>query len=189
MATIEWIMAELLLHPDKLSKAKSEIRAVIRDKKLIEDSDISKLPYLQAVMKEAFRLHPPGPLLIPRAAERDMEIRGYFIPKGARILCNVWAMGRDPSIWPNPDSFEPERFLDNKIDYKGLHAELIPFGSGRRVCPGIPLAHRIMHATVAALIGNFDWEFAEGEKDRNGEFFGGLALQREAPLIVVPVKP
>ncbi|KAH6835354.1 hypothetical protein C2S53_006098 [Perilla frutescens var. hirtella] len=190
-STIEWVMTELLRQKDiVLSKATSEVRKVLGGKKLIQDSDITtRLPYLQAVINETFRLHPPAPLLFPRSAEEDMELGGYLIPKDTRMILNVWAMGRDPSVWANAESFEPDRFLDANIDYKGLHFNLIPFGSGKRICPGLPLAHRVIHEATAALIGNFDWEFAAGEKHRNHEHFTGLTLRRQAPLKAIPLKP
>lgn len=187
--SIEWIMTELLFHPDKLHKLKEELNRVVGEKEQIRESDIPRLPYLQAVIKETLRYHPPGPLLLPRRSEADQVVNGYMIPKGAQILFNVWAMGRDPSIWPNPDSFEPERFLDKKVDFKGQHFELIPFGAGRRICPGMPLATRILQMTVAVLVHNFEWKL-EKEKDHadhKGEVLG-VALRRAVPLRAIPIK-
>lgn len=187
--TTEWIMTELLLHPDIFSKVKDEMKSVVGDSKIIDEADISRLPYFQAVVKEIFRYHPPGPLLLPRKANEDTEINGYFIPKDTQVLVNVWSIGRDPSVWPNPESIDPERFLNKNIDYKGQCFELTPFGSGRRICLGLPLAHRLVHTIVAALIHNFDWKFAPGESERNREQFSGATLRREAPLMAIPVKP
>ncbi|KAI3472968.1 hypothetical protein Pfo_029393 [Paulownia fortunei] len=189
--TVEWAMTELLLNPEKLSKAKQELRTVIGENKQVQESDMSRLPYFQAVIKETFRFHPPGPLLIPRKSEYDVDVSGYTIPKGTQMLVNVWAMGREPSIWSNPDSFEPQRFLDCKIDFKGQDFELIPFGSGRRICPGLPLANRMLHILVATLIHNFDWKLelgAEEEEVHKGELFG-LSLRRAVPLMAIPIKP
>nr|WEQ50540.1 cytochrome P450 76AH55 [Salvia officinalis] len=185
--SIEWIMTELLFHPDKLRKLKEELNSVVGENEQIRESDIPRLPYLQAVVKETLRYHPPGPLLLPRRSEADQEVNGCMIPKGAQILFNVWAMGRDPSIWENPESFEPERFLNKKVDFKGLHYELIPFGAGRRICPGMPLATRILQMTVAVLVHNFEWKL-EREKDHadhKGEVLG-VALRREVPLRAIP---
>ncbi|KAL0325548.1 UNVERIFIED_CONTAM: cytochrome [Sesamum radiatum] len=121
----------------------------------------------------------------------DLEIKNYFIPKYAVILINIWAIGRDPSIWPNPHSFEPERFLNSEVDTKGHDFELIPFGGGRRICPGVPLAQRMLHVTVASLVHNFDWELEPGnapeDVDLNEKF--GLSLQKAVPLKAVPTKP
>nr|WJZ49104.1 cytochrome P450 [Isodon lophanthoides var. gerardianus] len=187
--SIEWIMTELLFHPDKLHKLKQELKSVVGEKEQVRESDIPRLPYLQAVVKEALRYHPPGPLLLPRRSEADQEVNGYMIPEGAQILFNVWAMGRDPALWPNPDSFEPERFLERKIDLKGQHFELIPFGAGRRICPGMPLAARILQMTTAVLVHNFEWKL-EKEKDHpdhKGEVLG-VALRRAVPLRAIPFK-
>ncbi|KAI3460199.1 hypothetical protein Pfo_016862 [Paulownia fortunei] len=189
-STIEWTMTELLLNPEKMANAKNELRTVIGENKQVEESDIPRLPYLQALIKETFRYHPPGPLLIPRKAEDDVKINGYTIPKNAQILVNAWAIGRDSSIWSNPSSFEPERFLDSEIDFKGQDFMLIPFGSGRRMCPGLPLADRMLHLTVASLIHNFDWKLEPGVKpeevDTNERF--GLSLHKAVPLKAIPIK-
>nr|WJZ49112.1 cytochrome P450 [Isodon lophanthoides var. gerardianus] len=189
MVAIEWVMTELMQHPDVLSKAKEELRNVIGDRKMIDEAEIPSLPYLGAVIKESFRLRPAVPLLSPRKAIEDMEINGYFIPKDTTIILNAWAISRDPSVWPNPESFEPQRFLNNNIDYKGQSSQLTPFGSGRRICPGLPLAHRTLFTVVATLIHNFDWKFAEGESKRNKEVLVGGSLHRESPLMVIPLKP
>nr|UXG91340.1 miltiradiene/abietatriene hydroxylase [Callicarpa americana] len=188
--SIEWIMSELILNPDKLAKVKNELKTVVGESKQVQESDMPRLPYLQAVIKEVLRYHPPGPLLLPRKAEYDQEVNGYLIPKGTQVLVNVWAMGRDPRVWTNPESFEPERFLDQKIDFKGQDYELIPFGSGRRICPGMPLANRILHMTTAILVHNFDWKLEEGaaDADHKGELFG-LAVRRAVPLRIIPIKP
>ncbi|KAG8388764.1 hypothetical protein BUALT_Bualt02G0159200 [Buddleja alternifolia] len=186
---VEWGMTELLRNPNKMSKAKDELRVVIGENNRIKESDISRLPYLQAVMKENLRLHPVVPLLVPKKTEVDVEINGYMIPKNAQLVINAWAIGKDPSIWSNSDSFEPERFLNNKIDYKGQDFELIPFGSGRRICPGLPLASRMSHLMLASLIHNFNWKLEPGVKpeelDTNEKF--GLTLHKVVPLKAVPI--
>ncbi|KAK4486232.1 hypothetical protein RD792_008902 [Penstemon davidsonii] len=190
-STVEWAITELLLNPTKMSRAKNELRTVVGENKQVEESDISTLPYLQAVIKEILRFHPAGPLLIPHKSEADVEINGYTIPKNTQILVNVWAMGRQSNLWSSPNSFEPERFLDNKVvDFKGQYFEYIPFGSGRRICPGLPLANRMLHILVASLIQNFDWELEPGTKpedvDTTEKF--GLALHKAVPLKALPVK-
>lgn len=186
--TIEWAMTELLRNPSMLSKVKDEVRSVLEDRKIMQDEDISRLPYLEAVIEEVLRYH-PAVLFIPRAADHDREINGYFIPKGTHVTINTWAISRDPTIWRNPESFDPGRFLNNNINSKGQCFEFVPFGSGRRICPGMPLALRVVPTTIAALIHNFDWKFAEGESERNGELFTGASLHREAPLMAIPHKP
>ncbi|KAG8380217.1 hypothetical protein BUALT_Bualt07G0170400 [Buddleja alternifolia] len=187
--TTEWVMTELLLNPEIMSNAKHELKTVVGDNAEIRESDLSKLSYLQAVIKENFRYHPTGPVLVPHKSETDVEINGYIIPKDAQILVNVWAMGRESSLWSNPTSFEPERFLDNKINMKGQDYKLLPYGSGRRVCPGQPLAHRMLHLIVATLIHNFDWKF-EGikGKDVNREEKFGMILRKGVPLRAIPIK-
>ncbi|KAL3849387.1 hypothetical protein ACJIZ3_011269 [Penstemon smallii] len=183
--TVDWTMTELLLNPSKMSNLKNELNLVVGKGKKVEESDISKLPYLQAVIKEVFRYHPPAPFLIPHKADADIEIDGgYMIPKNTQVIVNVWAIGRDSRIWSNPYSFEPERFLDSKIDVKGQDFELIPFGSGRRICPGMPLAHQMIHLMVATLVHNFDWE--PKELNTNDKF--GLSLRRVLPLKAIPIK-
>ncbi|KAL8058763.1 hypothetical protein ABFX02_03G042400 [Erythranthe guttata] len=188
--TVEWAMTELLKNPEIMSKAKDELRNVIGENKQVEESDISKLPYLRALIKETFRFHPVGPFLIPHKANANVEMNGYVVPKDAQILVNIWAMGRDPSIWSNADMFEPERFLDNKIDYKGHDFEFIPFGSGRRICPGMPLAHIMVHLMMASLIHNFEWKLDPGTKPEDldlNEMFG-LSLHKAVPLKAFPIK-
>lgn len=183
-------MAELIRNPKKMAKARNELQTVIGEKGEVEESDISRLPYLQAVFKETLRLHPAGPLLVPHKAEADTEINGYIVPRNSQILVNIWAIGRDSSIWSNPESFEPERFLDSKMDIRGQDFELIPFGSGRRICPGMPLAYRMVHLVVASLIHNFDWKLEQGikpqELDMKEKF--AFSLKKAVPLKAVPVK-
>ncbi|VVA36199.1 PREDICTED: geraniol [Prunus dulcis] len=190
-ATLEWAMAELLRNPEKLSKAQEELKQVVGKGKPVEESDITRLPYLQAIIKETFRLHPVVPLLLPRRAQADIEICGYIVPKGAQVLVNAWAIGRDPTIWDNPTSFIPERFLGLDIDVTGQNFELIPFGGGRRICPGLPLAMRMLNLMLGSLINSFDnWKLEDGvvpEKMNMDEKFG-LTLQMAHPVIAVPVK-
>nr|XP_011457550.1 PREDICTED: geraniol 8-hydroxylase-like [Fragaria vesca subsp. vesca] len=155
-----------------------------------QESNIARLPYLQAIIKETFRLRPVAPLLLPRKAETDVEIGGYIVPKGAQVLVNIWAIGRDPSIWDNPNSFMPERFLgsDNQIDVMGNNFELIPFGSGRRICPGLPLAMRMLHLMMGSLINCFDWKLEDGvlPETMNLEDKFSISLQMAQPLKAVP---
>ncbi|KAL3634165.1 hypothetical protein CASFOL_021219 [Castilleja foliolosa] len=188
--TVEWAMMELLINPDKMAKAKNELKIVIGENEQVQESDISKLPYLQALVKETLRHHPAAPLLAPHKAIEDVEVNGYTIPQNTQILVNVWAIARDSSIWANPTSFEPERFLDSEIDFKGQDFTLLPFGSGRRMCPGLPLADRMLHLMVACLIHNFDWKLEAGVKledvDTSEKF--GLSLHKAVPLKALPIK-
>ncbi|XP_047983334.1 ferruginol synthase 1-like [Salvia hispanica] len=187
---LEWIMEELMSHPDKMAKVKAELKSVMGDQKVVDERQMPNLPYLQAVVKESLRLHPPGPLLLPRKAGSDQVVNGYLIPKGSQVLINVWAMGRDESIWKNANTFEPERFLDQKTDFKGQDYELIPFGSGRRLCPGLPLANRILHTVTATLVHNFDWKLERpdaSDAERQGVLFG-FVVRRAEPLRIIPFK-
>ncbi|KAL2477929.1 Cytochrome [Forsythia ovata] len=188
--TVEWTMSELLRNPNKLLKTRNELQDVIGVNGLIQESDISRLPYLQAVVKETFRFHPIAPLLVPHKANTDIEINGYVVPKNAQILVNIWASGRDSNTWSSPDSFMPERFLDRKTDFRGQDFELIPFGAGRRICPGLPLADRMVHLMLATLICKFEWKLEEGlnpeEMDMSEKF--GLTLQKVIPLKAFPIK-
>jgi cytochrome P450 len=182
-------MAELLHNPEALSRAKLELQQVIGKGKLVKESDIPQLPYLQAIVKETLRLHPPVPLLLPRKAGADVEIYGYIIPKDAQVLVNAWAIGRDKSSWDNAESFMPERFLGKEIDVKGRNFELLPFGGGRRTCPGLLLALRMLHLMLGSLIQAFDWELEDGVKpeDLNMEDKFGITMQRAHPLRAVPI--
>ncbi|KAI3495020.1 hypothetical protein L1887_37125 [Cichorium endivia] len=189
--TLEWAMAELIRNPQKMETVRSEIVTLMHNNKgNIQETYISQLPYLQAVIKETLRLHPPAPFLVPHQAKHDVEVQGFIIPKNAQILCNVWAMGRDPNIWSDPELFMPERFLEINIDYKGQDYEFIPFGAGRRICPGLNIGHRMLHIMLGSLIHKFDWKL-EGNiraQDMDMEEKFGLTLPRKVPLMVFPVK-
>ncbi|KAF8028832.1 hypothetical protein BT93_E1483 [Corymbia citriodora subsp. variegata] len=191
-SSLEWAMAELLHNPEKIARAREELDRAGggRDGGTLQEPDIAGLPYLQAIVKETLRLHPPVPFLIPRKAERDVEICGFRLPRHAQVLVNVWAMGRDPGIWPDPDRFVPERFLGREIDFKGRDFELIPFGTGRRICPGMPLAYRMVHLILASLLRSFDWKLEQGARpedmDMTEKF--GITLQKATPLCAIPME-
>ncbi|MED6200793.1 hypothetical protein PIB30_088708 [Stylosanthes scabra] len=163
---LERAMTEVLHSPEVMFKAKQELEETIGRGNPIDESDIAKLPYLQAIVKESLRLHPPAPLLLPRKAKVDVEISGYRVPQGTRVLINEWAIGRNPNVWDNPNSFLPERFLGSTIDVKGRDFQLTPFGSGRRICPGSPLAMRMIHVMLGSLINSFDWKLGNMDKDQ-----------------------
>ncbi|KAL4562781.1 hypothetical protein LXL04_026811 [Taraxacum kok-saghyz] len=190
--TIEWAMAELIRNTKKMEIVRSEIVKLMQNNsENIEEKHIPQLPYLQAVIKETLRLHPPAPFLVPHQAIDNIEVKGFMVPKNAQILCNVWAMGRDPSVWSNPEMFMPERFLEVNIDYKGQDYQFIPFGAGRRICPGLSIAHRMMHIVLGSLIYKFDWKL-EGNiraEDMDMEEKFGLTLPRKVPLMAIPIKP
>ncbi|CAI0386882.1 unnamed protein product [Linum tenue] len=181
--TTEWAMAELINHPEILNRARKEIDSVVGKSRLVQESDIPNLPYLQAIVKETMRLHPAAPLIM-RESSRDCEIQGYKIPARTRLFVNVWAIGRDPNHWDEPLEFEPERFMDGKMDARGQHFEFLPFGSGRRVCPGTTLALHMVHANLAAMIQCFEWSDGNIVDMEEGV---GLTIPRAHPLICVPV--
>ncbi|GAB2227779.1 hypothetical protein Droror1_Dr00009606 [Drosera rotundifolia] len=189
-STIEWAMAELLSHPEKLKIGQAELQDVIGKGNQVQEADIPRLSYLNAVIKETLRLHPPVPFLVPRTVITDVTLGRYTVPKGARVLVNTWAMGRDRSIWERPSSFEPERFLNSKLDFKGHDFELIPFGAGRRMCPGLPMGSRMLHLVLGSLIHSFDWKLQEGVTPKNldmDEKFG-FTLNRARPLMAIAIK-
>ncbi|XP_010259651.1 PREDICTED: flavonoid 3'-monooxygenase [Nelumbo nucifera] len=191
-STVEWALAELIRHPDMLARAQRELDAVVGKDRLVTESDISQLTYLQAVIKETFRLHPSTPLSVPRMASEGCEINGYYIPKGSTLLVNVWAIARDPAIWPEPLQFRPERFLPGSkhanVDVRGNDFEVIPFGAGRRICAGMNLGLRMVHLLTATLVHALDWGLQEGQmaEKLNMEEAYGLTLQRAVPLTVHP---
>ncbi|XP_051146935.1 cytochrome P450 76T24-like [Andrographis paniculata] len=186
--TVEWAMAELIRNPNKLQKARHELRTVLSPDQLIQESDISRLTYLQSIIKETFRLHPTLPLLLPRKATKDTELNGYLIPKNAQIMVNTWAIGRDTEVWKDADKFIPERFMETDIDFRGQHFELTPFGGGRRICLGLPLAYRMVHIMLASLVKDYEWKLEEGVMKVDMEEKFGLSLQKAISLRIVPNK-
>lgn len=181
-------MAELLRNRKILLKAQTELREVI-GKDPLEESDFSRLPFLRAIVKETLRLHPPAPLLLPRKAREDTKIEGFLIPKDAQVIVNAWEIGRDKSIWEDASSFKPERFLGSEIDFKGRNFELIPFGAGRRICPGLPLATRMVHWILGSLIHSFDWKLEDGitPETINMDEKVGLTVVMAHPLRAIPL--
>ncbi|KAL2892356.1 Geraniol 8-hydroxylase [Bienertia sinuspersici] len=182
-------MTELLHNPQKMTKAQIELKQVFGKGGTIKESDISKLSYIQAIVKEIFRLHPPVPFLIPYKAQKDVEFCGYHVPKNAHIWVNVWAIGRDSKVWSNPILFSPERFVEREINVNGRNFELLPFGAGRRICPGMPLADRIVHLILSTLLHSFDWKYCDGisSKDIDVEEKFGITLQKARSLPAIPL--
>lgn len=184
-STIQWAMAELLKNPNSLSKLKAELNQITRP---VEEKDLGDLKYLQAVVKEVMRLHPSLPLLMPRNATEDTEFMGYVIPKDTIVLVNAWGIHRDPDSWEEPLSFRPERFEKSNVDYKGQCFELIPFGSGRRLCIGIVLGERMVSLSVARLVQEFQWELPAGKSaaDLDMREMMGISLRKLEPLKAIP---
>lgn len=181
-------MAEMLRNPDKMKKTQAELAEIIGKGKVIEEIDVVRLPYLWCVVKETLRLHSPAPLLIPRTVEQDVELCGYRVPKGSRVLVNVWAIGRDEAVWKDPLAFKPERFLESQLDVRGRDFELIPFGAGRRICPGLPLAIRMIPVMLGSLLNSFNWKLEGGlaPKELNMDEKFGITLPKTHPLRAVP---
>uniref|UniRef100_A0A0D3F6M5 Cytochrome P450 n=1 Tax=Oryza barthii TaxID=65489 RepID=A0A0D3F6M5_9ORYZ len=190
--TLEWVMAELLHNPAIMARVRAELSDVLGGKEAVEEADAARLPYLQAVLKEAMRLHPVGALLLPHfAAEDGVEIGGYAVPRGSTVLFNAWAIMRDPAAWERPDEFVPERFLGRSppLDFRGKDVEFMPFGSGRRLCPGLPLAERVVPFILASMLHTFEWKLPGGmtaeDVDVSEKFKSANVLA--VPLKAVPV--
>ncbi|KAF3440760.1 hypothetical protein FNV43_RR19046 [Rhamnella rubrinervis] len=189
-SAIEWAMSELMRSPEDLKKVQQELADVVGLERRLEESDYEKLTYFKCVVKEVLRLHPPIPLLLHETSE-DAEVAGYFIPKKSRVMINAYAIGRDPNSWEDPDTFRPSRFLKDGVpDFKGSNFEFVPFGSGRRSCPGMQLGLFALELTVGHLLHCFTWELPDGmkpsEMDMNDVF--GLTAPRASRLVAVPSK-
>ncbi|KAF3458026.1 hypothetical protein FNV43_RR02690 [Rhamnella rubrinervis] len=164
---VEWAMSEMLKNPRVMKEAQSEVRRVFHKMPNVDETQIHELKYLSAVIRETLRLHPPVPLLLPRESSRSCVIDGYDIPIKAKVLVNAWAIGRDPMHWFEAEKFWPERFLHDDglhIDYKGTDFEFIPFGAGRRICPGMTFAMIVVELTLAQLLFHFDWKLPNDMK-------------------------
>lgn len=186
-ATLTWAMSELVRNPKALKKAQDEVRRVIRSKNKVEESDVSQLQYLKLVVKETFRLHPASPLLVPRETIRHCKIDGYDILPKTLVLVNAQAIGRDPDCWEHPNEFMPERFMGSEVDYKGQHFELIPFGAGRRICPGMLFGTTTVELALANLLYFFNWELSLGTKmeDMDMSEAPGLTVHKKYDLLLV----
>ncbi|KAJ7945467.1 Cytochrome P450 [Quillaja saponaria] len=187
--TVVWAMAELIRNPRAMKKSQEEIRNCVGNKGEADEGDIEKLKYLKMVVKETLRLHPPTPLLIPRETMSHFKINEYDIDPKTQVYVNAWAIQRDPDIWTSPEEFVPERFEDD-IDFNGQNYELLPFGSGRRGCPGVYMGLITVELALANLLYFFDWKLPDGlkEEDVNMEELPGLAVHKKLPLKLVPVK-
>ncbi|KAL5222136.1 hypothetical protein ABZP36_026849 [Zizania latifolia] len=185
--TVEWALSELIRKPSIFAAATEELNRVVGGVRWVNEKDIPHLPYLEAIIKETMRMHPIAPLLVPRVAREDAAVGGYDIRKGTRLFINMWTIGRDPELWDSPEEFTPERFVGSKIDVKGQDFELLPFGSGRRMCPGYSLGLKAIQLSLATLLHGFTWRLPEGmtkEELSMDEVFG-LSTTRKYPLEVV----
>ncbi|XP_060197174.1 cytochrome P450 93B2-like [Lycium barbarum] len=183
--TVEWAIAELTNNPRVLKKAQQEIDKVVGKQRIVGELDGPNLPYIQAIINETFRLHPPIPLLIRKSVE-DCNVEGYQIPNGSLLFVNIWSIGRNPKYWENPMEFRPERFMEpikgGAIDAKGHCFELLPFGTERRGCPGSPLALRELHVVLSTMIQCFEWKAL----DSSGEVIVNGVDVTERPGLTAP---
>ncbi|XP_044946946.1 cytochrome P450 76M5-like isoform X2 [Hordeum vulgare subsp. vulgare] len=189
--SVEWTMAELIRNPAVMSKVRAELQEVLGAKQYPDESDINKLPYLRAVLMETMRLHPPSPLLIPHQVMAEgAEVGGFVVPKGAMVIVNLWAVMRDPASWTQPEAFLPERFVGADMDFRGKDRfEFMPFGAGRRACPGLPMATRVVMLILASLIHMFEWRLPEGMQpcDVDVRDRYRMSLNMVTPLKAVPM--
>ncbi|KAH6827618.1 hypothetical protein C2S53_015303 [Perilla frutescens var. hirtella] len=181
---MNWAMAEMMKNPAILKKAQDEVRLVFDGKGYVEESRIDELKYLKSVVKETLRMHPPGTLLLRKCSE-NCEINEYEIAAETQIIVNIWAINRDPKYWENGDCFEPERFLDSSVDFRGNHMEYIPFGAGRRICPGMNFGLANLQLPLAMLLYHFDWKLAAPEIDMTEAF--GITTKIKNDLFLVPL--
>ncbi|KAG7556414.1 Cytochrome P450 [Arabidopsis suecica] len=188
-SVLEWTMTELIRHPECMKKLQDEIRGdatklnIYRSQEEVED-----MKYLKAVIKEGLRLHPPFPVIVRQLTE-DVKLKEYDIPAGPQVIINVWAIQRDIVTWGmDAEEFRPERHLDSPLDFRGTNFEFIPFGSGRRICPGIGFATALFEVTLANLVNRFNWRmdvrFSGDEYDLAEA--SGIEVGRKFPLIVFP---
>ncbi|XP_034582050.1 cytochrome P450 93G1 [Setaria viridis] len=193
-ATVEWMLAELVNHPEVMRKVREEIDAVVTgDCRIVGEADLPRLPYLQAAFKETLRLHPGAPIA-HRVSTAEISVRGFMVPPRTAVFINVWAIGRDPAFWEDPTAFRPERFMPGgaaaglEPQPRGHHFQFMPFGGGRRGCPGVGLAQQSVPAVLAALVQCFDWAVADGETGLVDmeESDVGLVCARKHPLLLRP---
>ncbi|CAL5189641.1 unnamed protein product [Lathyrus oleraceus] len=187
--SVEWTLSELFKNPRVMKILQDEIQNEVRNKIMIEEKDLKKLNYLDMVVDETLRVHPVAPLLVPRESRESIIIDGYFIKEKTRVIVNAWEIGRDPNVWSeNVEEFYPGRFIDKKMNYHGQEFESIPFGSGRRRCPGIQLGLTIIKLVTAQLIHCFNWELPYNMSSSNlnmDEKFG-LSMPRAQHLHAIP---
>ncbi|KAJ1295419.1 hypothetical protein BS78_01G222500 [Paspalum vaginatum] len=190
--TLNWSMTELVRHPAAMARAQAEVREAFKGKATVTEDDLAMadLSYLKLVIKEALRLHCPLPLLLPRQCRETCQVMGYDIPKGTSVFINVWAICRDPKYWEEAEEFRPERFQKlSNLDYKGTNFEFLPFGAGRRMCPGANLGVANIELALASLLYHFDWELPSGVEPKDVDVSEGLGLiaKKKDGLILHPV--
>ncbi|KAJ8762550.1 hypothetical protein K2173_007989 [Erythroxylum novogranatense] len=180
-SALEWAMALLLKHPESYKKLQAEIDAQVGHERLLNESDLDKLPYLKCVINETLRLYPPAPLLLPHMSSETCKVGGYEIPGGTTLIVNAWAMHRDPRIWDNPNEFMPERFETVPAEREGF--KFVPFGVGRRACPGASMATLMISLALGTLIQCFEWAKVGPDVDMSPA--SAVTLHKEKPLKVL----
>ncbi|CAO1940100.1 unnamed protein product [Urochloa humidicola] len=192
--SVDWMLAHLINHPACLDRLRQELDAVVGGSRLVGEHDVARLPYLQAVFKETLRLQPPA-VFAQRETIEPVHVRGYTIPPKTSVFFNIFSIGRDPACWEEPLQFRPERFMPGgagaAVDPKGQHMQLMPFGSGRRACPGMGLAMQAVPAFLAALVQCFDWAVPVPQGQSKAppldmEEAEGLVAARKHPLLLIP---
>jgi cytochrome P450 len=188
-------MLELMKNPKVMRKVQQEIRLVLGCKSRVTEDDLTNLKYLKLVIKETLRLHPATCVLFPKASQESCKILGYDVPKGMIMVMNVWAINRDPKYWDDAEVFKPERFEGITVDFRGTDFQFLPFGGGRRMCPGIMLAHANIELALATLLYHFDWQLPPGvtpeEVDMAEKFGVDVRPKRDVylcPVLVLPPK-
>ncbi|KAK9079057.1 hypothetical protein SSX86_000727 [Deinandra increscens subsp. villosa] len=185
----EWAGAEIIRNHKVMKRVQDELTEIVGLNNMVEESHLSKLKYLDAVIKETHRLHIVVPFMIPRSPSKACIVGGYTVPEGCTVLVNGWAIHRDPRYWDNPLEFNPNRFLTSldakELDYRGNSMHFLPFGSGRRVCAGLPLAEKMQMFILASLFHSFDWSLPKGDEHDLSERFG-LTIRKRNPLVAVP---
>ncbi|XP_019190678.1 PREDICTED: premnaspirodiene oxygenase-like [Ipomoea nil] len=174
--TLIWAMSEMMKNPSVMSKAHAEVREVLKGKKTFDNKELENLTYLNFVIKETLRLHAPIPLLAPRESMQETQIDNYIIPPKTRVFINAWAIATDPKYWKDPERFLPERFENSSVEFMGNHYEFIPFGSGRRMCPGISFSLASIAHSLAALLYHFDWEIPSGVSPNDLDMNEGMGI-------------
>ncbi|XP_068649616.1 flavonoid 3'-monooxygenase CYP75B137-like [Aristolochia californica] len=185
--TMEWAMTEVMKHPEVMKNAQEELDKVVGRNHSVEEVHLPNLHYVNAFVKEVLRLHPVVPLMLPRTPSQSTPVGGYMVPKGSRVLVNMWSIQRNPAAWESPEEFRPERFLmgNGKREITGNDFHYFPFGSGRRICPGMALAERMLMYVMATLLHSFHWKLPEGTELDVSEKFG-IVLKKAKPLMAVP---